>query len=546
MSDIKISALPTASAIGGTEVLPVVQSGTTSKVSVANLTPGLTAATETVPGTMSAADKTKLDQATAAATAGKLVVRDGSGDAAFHAVTLTTGTVSGTPSGSTDITNKAYVDATASGLTVKAAARVATTGAITLSGTQTIDGVAVIAADRVLVKDQVDATTNGIYACDAGAWTRTTDADSGTLLVTNSYIFVTAGTANFSTGWIMTTPNPITIGSSNIVWALYSSLGSIPASSITGQLISSQIANAAITTAQFAANLTPVEIVGTLPVTGNFAGRTCFLTSDNKIYRYNGSAFIASVATTDLSGTVNGSTQITAGSITATQIAANTITAAKIAANTITAGQISAGAIGTTELAVGGVTGVKIANGTITATQIAATTITADRLNISSLSAISANIGTVTAGTITGVSITSVVGSIAGFTLSASGLSATSGSYTVQLANPVFSGGFSMTYGGAQYVMLDQGTGGGRLQLGKSGVPNFIDLVGQTGFATFGGRMTSASMATDGAITKVASDGWCPIMQPGIGTGNTIEFRWNSGVQIRIDGTTILNIASTP
>lgn len=445
-----ISALPNATTLTGAEVLPIVQGGNTVKVTTANLSQGLANATISVPGLMSPTDKISLTNATSSATANTIVTRNATAGAAFGNIVITGGTSAATPTNATDIANKAYVDAAASGLSVKQPARLATTGNITLSAPQTIDGVSAIAGDRILVKNQVDATQNGIYLVAAGAWTRTTDADTGGELVTNSYIFVTAGSTNFSTGWIMTTPNPITIGASNIVWALYSSLGSIPASSITGQIISSQIANLAITTAQFAANLTPVEIVGTLPTSGNFAGRTVFLTSDNKLYRYNGSSFIATVATVDLSGTVNGTTQITSGSITAasiaahtitatqiaagtitaTEIAAATITASQIAADTITAGQIAAGAIGTSELAVGGVTGTKIANGTITTTQIAASTITASNMNVSTLSAITANLGTVTAGSITASASISLASATNAVTIDSTGMTVGGGRIT--------------------------------------------------------------------------------------------------------------------
>lgn len=57
---------------------------------------------------------------------------------------------------------------------------VATTGNITLSGTQTIDGVAVIAGDRVLARAQTLGQNNGIYIVAAGAWSRSSDADSAT------------------------------------------------------------------------------------------------------------------------------------------------------------------------------------------------------------------------------------------------------------------------------------------------------------------------------------------------------------------------------
>lgn len=60
----------------------------------------------------------------------------------------------------------------------KKSARVATTANITLSAPQTIDGVAVVANNRVLVKNQTTASQNGIYIVQAAAWTRANDADS--------------------------------------------------------------------------------------------------------------------------------------------------------------------------------------------------------------------------------------------------------------------------------------------------------------------------------------------------------------------------------
>src|SRR5690348_844249 len=60
----------------------------------------------------------------------------------------------------------------------KEACRVATTANITQSGAQTIDGVSVVAGDRVLCKDQTTGSQNGIWVCAAGAWARAADADS--------------------------------------------------------------------------------------------------------------------------------------------------------------------------------------------------------------------------------------------------------------------------------------------------------------------------------------------------------------------------------
>lgn len=92
--------------------------------------------------------------------------------------------------------------------------------------------------------------------------------------------------------------------------------------------------------------MTMVEIVATLPTTGNFEGRTVFLTTDRKLYRYDTTVpgFIKSVDTGDLNGQIT-QTQITDGSISTSKLVANAITTEKIAADAITAGLIAAGAI---------------------------------------------------------------------------------------------------------------------------------------------------------------------------------------------------------
>ena len=127
----------------------------------------------------------------------------------------------GTPTSNTDAATKAYVDSVAQGLSVKTAVRVATTANITLSGTQTIDGVALVAGDRVLVKNQSTTTENGVYDVSAGSWSRSSDSDTGAELV-NAFYFVTLGTTLQATGWTQSTPGPITIGTTAIVFNQFS------------------------------------------------------------------------------------------------------------------------------------------------------------------------------------------------------------------------------------------------------------------------------------------------------------------------------------
>lgn len=126
-------------------------------------------------------------------------------------------TLSGPPTANLHPATKQYVDERASGIKRKTAARVATTGNILLNGTQTIDGVAVAVGDIVLVKNQTDATQNGIYIVASGAWTRSTEADSWDELV-GAVIFISSGTANAGSSWGALAQAGGTIGTTAINW----------------------------------------------------------------------------------------------------------------------------------------------------------------------------------------------------------------------------------------------------------------------------------------------------------------------------------------
>jgi len=152
------------------------------------------------------------------------------------------------PSVATDAATKGYVDSTAQGLDVKTSCRVATTANITLSGTQTIDGISVVASNRVLVKNQTTASQNGIYVVAAGAWTRSDDANTGTKLNGGSFTFVEEGTTNADSGWVMTTDGTVTIDTTAINWSQFSGAGQIDAGNgltKTGNTLNVATANAA-------------------------------------------------------------------------------------------------------------------------------------------------------------------------------------------------------------------------------------------------------------------------------------------------------------
>jgi len=97
---------------------------------------------------------------------------------------------------------------------------VITTGPITLSGIQTIDGVAGATGTRVLVSGQAaaDAEQNGIYTMAAGAWARSTDMDTTAEAVENSWAIVTSGTVYANTTWYVSTA-PATLGTDDLLWS---------------------------------------------------------------------------------------------------------------------------------------------------------------------------------------------------------------------------------------------------------------------------------------------------------------------------------------
>jgi hypothetical protein len=101
---------------------------------------------------------------------------------------------------------------------IKQPVRAATTGNITLSGQQTIDGVACVAGDRVLVKSQTVTADNGIYVVDTGAWSRAKDFNGVYDIVKGTTVFVTDG-AGAPHYYRVSTENPITIGTSAITFA---------------------------------------------------------------------------------------------------------------------------------------------------------------------------------------------------------------------------------------------------------------------------------------------------------------------------------------
>lgn len=138
------------------------------------------------------------------------------------------------PTNPQDAANKRYVDAAVVGIDWKASVRAATTAAVTLAtgleNGDTLDGVVLATGNRVLVKNQADATENGIYVVAAsGAPTRGTDADTAAEITASFAVFVEEGTVNADSGYTLTNDGTVVVGTTALTFTQFTGLGQITA-----------------------------------------------------------------------------------------------------------------------------------------------------------------------------------------------------------------------------------------------------------------------------------------------------------------------------
>jgi hypothetical protein len=289
-------------------------------------------------------------------TAGSYPVQNTFNALTASSIALTTGTVSGAPANPTDIVNKDYADAIASGINFHAACNLATTTVLptctynngvsgvgatltaTANGALSIDSVLTVANNRILVKNQTLGAQNGVYVVTSVGTvgtpfvlTRATDYDTsgaGTNEIDQGdYILVLSGTVNTNTSWVQQTALPIVVGTTALVFL--------------------QFAAPIIYSAGTGLNLSPsttfnITAVGTAGTYGSSSNVPVFVT--------NAQGQVTSVTNTGIaiaSGAVSG---------LATSATTDTTNAANITTGTLPSGRISGsytGITGTGALAAG-------------------------------------------------------------------------------------------------------------------------------------------------------------------------------------------------
>jgi hypothetical protein len=147
------------------------------------------------------------------------------------------------------------------GLDIKGSVRAATTTNITLVTVGTaVDGVTLIAGDRVLVKNQTTASENGIYVAGSGNWARASDADTAAKLHDGSFVFVEQG-GQAGTGWVLTTDNPITLGTTALTFTQFSAASSAIAGN--GLTASNNVFNVVGTANRIVSDVDSIDIAST-------------------------------------------------------------------------------------------------------------------------------------------------------------------------------------------------------------------------------------------------------------------------------------------
>jgi len=371
---------------------------------------------------------------------------------------LTSVAVTQDPVSALQLATKQYVDTVAQGLDPKASCVAATTIDITLSGTQTIDGIALIAGDRCLVKNQTLSQNNGIYVVSASAWTRATDMDAWAE-VPGAFTFVEQGTTWADTGWVCTSNAGGTLGTTPITWVQFAGVGSYTAGTgltLTGTQFS--ITNTAVTAGAYGSatqvgtftvnaqgQLTLAGNTTVTPAVGSITGLGTGVATALGVNTGTAGAFVVNGGAlgTPSSGTLTNTTGLPIstgvsglGTSVATALAVNVGTAGAFVVNGGALGIPSSGNVtnltGTASININGTVGATTANTgaftTVSATGVITSTLATGTapFTVASTTQV-ANLNAATAGTATNATNTAITANSTNATNYLTFVSATSG-----------------------------------------------------------------------------------------------------------------------
>ncbi len=244
------------------------------------------------------------------------------------------------PTTGTDAANKAYVDGVVQGLDVKESCVVISLNNINLTGTQTIDGVALTAGQRVLVAGQTNGVENGIYAVQASAWVRTADMAPGSDAA-GAFTFIEQGTANADSGWVCTNnKGSAVVGTDALAFSQFSGAGQIVAGnglSKTGNTLDVNVGNGI----QILSDAVALKLNGANPgLKVDGAGLAVLLNAGatgtvRPAIAVDGSGLAIKVDDSTIDADGAGQLRVKGAGITTAQLADNAVTAAKLADNAV-------------------------------------------------------------------------------------------------------------------------------------------------------------------------------------------------------------------
>jgi len=327
---------------------------------------------------------------------------DGSSNYSFSGQVRYTGSDTNTQA----LATRGFVESVAAGLDPKDSCKVATTANITLSGTQTIDGVSVSANDRVAVIAQSNAVENGIYICAAGSWSRASDLAAGSDAAGASF-FVEQGTANGDKGFVCTSNKGAdVVGTNTLSFSQYTGVASITAgdalsktgdrldvevdgSSIVIESDALKVADGGISNSMLAGSIANEKLltstISGVSLGGTLAGLSAATNGSISLSAtsYNGSAAVTASVQLDGSTLTSGSggLKISSLGVGSSQLASDAVTTAKIADDAVTQDKIADNAIDSARLVSNAVTTAKITDGAVTNAKLAGS-IAADKLNL--------------------------------------------------------------------------------------------------------------------------------------------------------------------